>query len=72
MGEKPCKQNILSHKDFPSDDLKCILESVANELHKSTKVSLSEHVEILVKDEIKKLVNFSEEKRLNEVTVRIL
>ncbi|KAJ6351886.1 hypothetical protein OIU76_001163 [Salix suchowensis] len=68
MGEKPCKQNILSLKAFPDDDLKCILESVANELHKSTKASLAEHVEILVKDEIKKLVNFSEEKRLNEET----
>ncbi|KAJ6411803.1 hypothetical protein OIU84_004973 [Salix udensis] len=68
MGEKPCKQNILSLKAFPDDDLKCILESVANELHKSTKASLAKHVEILVKDEIKKLVNFSEEKRLNEET----
>ncbi|CAK7345934.1 unnamed protein product [Dovyalis caffra] len=69
VGEKSCIQNRLSLKDYPDDDMKCILESVANELHKFTKVSLVEYVEILVKEEMKKLVNFPEEKRLEEGTV---
>ncbi|KAG6735446.1 hypothetical protein POTOM_061944 [Populus tomentosa] len=69
MEGKPCKQNILSLKECPDDNMKCILESVANELHKSSRVSLAEYVEILVEEEMNKLVNFSEEKRLNEETV---
>jgi hypothetical protein len=72
VGQAPCEQNSLLFKDCPDDDMKCILESVAYELHKSTKVSLLEYVEILVKEKVKKLVNFSEDKRLNEVTVRLL
>ncbi|XP_061969503.1 histone-lysine N-methyltransferase ATXR7-like isoform X1 [Populus nigra] len=69
VGQEPCEQNSLSFKDCPDDDMKCILESVAYELHKSTKVSLLEYVEILVKEKVKKLVNFSEDKRLNEEIV---
>ncbi|KAH8514914.1 hypothetical protein H0E87_003677 [Populus deltoides] len=69
VGQAPCEQNSLLFKDCPDDDMKCILESVAYELHKSTKVSLLEYVEILVKEKVKKLVNFSEDKRLNEEIV---
>ncbi|KAJ6953213.1 hypothetical protein NC652_005038 [Populus alba x Populus x berolinensis] len=69
VGQEPCEQNSLSFKDCPDDDMKCILESVAYELHKSTKVSLLEYVEILVKEKVKKLVKLSEDKRLNEEIV---
>ncbi|KAF9686548.1 hypothetical protein SADUNF_Sadunf02G0000700 [Salix dunnii] len=69
VGQEPCKHNCLLFKDCLDDDMKCILESVAYELHNSTKVSLLEYFETLVKEEVKKLFNFSEDKRLNEEIV---
>ncbi|KAJ6708536.1 HISTONE-LYSINE N-METHYLTRANSFERASE SETD1 [Salix koriyanagi] len=69
VGQESCEHNSLLFKDCSDDDMKCILESVAYELQKSTKVSLLEYVETLVKEEVKKLVNVSEDKRLNEEIV---
>lgn len=54
--------------DGAYDGLKCILEYVENELHMSTKLSLVEYVEVLVKEEAWKVVKFSEDDRLNKVT----
>ncbi|KAJ6731260.1 HISTONE-LYSINE N-METHYLTRANSFERASE SETD1 [Salix viminalis] len=69
VGQESCEHNSLLFKDCSDDDMKCILESVAYELQKSTKVSLLEYVETLVKEEVKKLVNVSEDRRLNEEIV---
>lgn len=66
--EKASKLNSLSCTDGAYDGLKCILEYVENELHMSTKLSLVEYVEVLVKEEAWKVVKFSEDDRLNKVT----
>lgn len=71
LREKPFKQNSLSCKNGAYEEIKCIVESVENELHMSTKVALAKYVEILVEEEVRKEVNFSEDDKLNEVTVRI-
>ncbi|KAK7412991.1 hypothetical protein VNO78_04796 [Psophocarpus tetragonolobus] len=56
----------------PSDnyrDLTCILESVENELHFSSKVYLADYVRSFVEKEVNKLIPLPEENNLNEVAV---
>lgn len=47
--------------------LTCILESVENELHLSSKVSLAEHIRSLIGNEVKKIFD-SPEDNLSKVT----
>ncbi|KAJ9186261.1 hypothetical protein P3X46_001859 [Hevea brasiliensis] len=68
FGEKSSKLNSLSDSGCAYDGIKCILEYVENELHVSTKVSLVEYVELLVKEEVRKVVKFSEDDKLNKET----
>lgn len=49
-----------------SKDLTCILDSVENELHFSSMVSLDEYIRSFVEKEVKKLIH-SPEKKLSEV-----
>ncbi|KAF7801338.1 histone-lysine N-methyltransferase ATXR7 isoform X1 [Senna tora] len=56
--------------DHSRKDLSCILESVENELHLSSKVSLAEYVRSFIDKEVKKLVNFAEEDNLSKDAVR--
>ncbi|KHN47714.1 Histone-lysine N-methyltransferase SETD1B [Glycine soja] len=52
-----------------SRDLTCILESVENELHFSSKVSLADYIRSFVEKEVNKLIPFPEENKFNEVAV---
>ncbi|KAF2312001.1 hypothetical protein GH714_027721 [Hevea brasiliensis] len=67
-GEKSSKLKSLSCS-CAYNGIKRILECVENELHMSTKVSLVEYVEILVKEEVRKVVELSEDGKLNKKTV---
>jgi len=51
-----------------SRDLTCILESVENELHFSSKVSLADYIQSFIEKEVNKLIPFPEENKFNEVT----
>ncbi|KAK7329349.1 hypothetical protein VNO77_23510 [Canavalia gladiata] len=50
-------------------ELTCILESVENELHCSSKLSLVDYVQSFVEKEVNKLISSPEEDKLNEVAV---
>ncbi|TKY72684.1 Histone-lysine N-methyltransferase ATXR7 [Spatholobus suberectus] len=50
-------------------DLTCILESVENELHFSSKASLADYIRSFVEKEVNKLIPSPEENKLNEVAV---
>ncbi|KAJ4836901.1 hypothetical protein Tsubulata_037371 [Turnera subulata] len=52
------------------DDMKSILESVETQLHLSTDVSLREYLEKLIKKEVRKVVNFSKDVKLEKASVR--
>ncbi|XP_028180508.1 histone-lysine N-methyltransferase ATXR7-like isoform X3 [Glycine soja] len=52
-----------------SRDLTCILESVENELHFSSKVSLADYIQSFIEKEVNKLIPFPEENKFNEVAV---
>lgn len=57
----------LLESDRNRKDLMCILESVENELHMSSKVSLAEFVKGFIDKEVKKIYNFPEEDNLTQV-----
>ncbi|KAL2340176.1 hypothetical protein Fmac_008116 [Flemingia macrophylla] len=52
-----------------SKDFTCILKSVENELHFSSKMSLADYIRSFVEKEVKKLIPSQEENKLNEVAV---
>ncbi|KAL5780971.1 hypothetical protein ACOSQ2_011708 [Xanthoceras sorbifolium] len=60
LGEKSCNDHLLY------GDRKCIIETVENELYLSTRVILAEYVENLVEEEARKLVNPSEDDKMDE------
>ncbi|XP_050235385.1 histone-lysine N-methyltransferase ATXR7 isoform X2 [Mercurialis annua] len=67
VGERPSQLNALSYKTHKT--FKCILDSVEDELHVSTKEFLSEYVEGLVEEEVQKVVKFPDDDKLNEKAV---
>lgn len=67
VDEKSSKLKMLLY-----NDMKGIIESVENELHVCTKLCLDEYVGFLVEEEVKKVVKFSEDDKLDEVTFRSL
>ncbi|KAJ1393103.1 SET domain [Sesbania bispinosa] len=52
-----------------SIDLTCILESVENELHFSSKLSLADYIQTFVEKEVNKLIPSQEDGKLSEVAV---
>lgn len=68
VGENLSKQKNLSCNDhLLLDDVKCILDGVENELYLSTKATYTEYVEILVEDEVRKVVSASKGINMKEV-----
>lgn len=51
-----------------SKDLKCILESVENELYFSSKVSLAEYIRSIVEKEVEKITHSPDKDKWSEVT----
>ncbi|KAH9759883.1 Histone-lysine N-methyltransferase ATXR7 [Citrus sinensis] len=70
VGENLSKQKNLSCNDhLLLDDVKCILDGVENELYLSTKATYTEYVEILVEDEVRKVVSASKGINMKEDVV---
>uniref|UniRef100_A0A2P2LFX7 [histone H3]-lysine(4) N-trimethyltransferase n=1 Tax=Rhizophora mucronata TaxID=61149 RepID=A0A2P2LFX7_RHIMU len=69
VGEQLCTGSGSSCKDTMCDDMKFVLKSVENELYMSLKISLFEYVEFLVKEEMRKMANFTEGESLGDETV---
>ncbi|RDY03803.1 Histone-lysine N-methyltransferase ATXR7, partial [Mucuna pruriens] len=66
--------NLLEGQNVPcpyqiSKDLTCILESVENELHFSSTISLADYIRSFVEKEVNKLIPSPEENILNKVAV---
>lgn len=66
--EESSNENLLSH-DTSYDEMGAILEYVLNDLHSSAKLSLVNHIERLVDEEVKEVVDFPQNSHINEVTV---
>lgn len=61
--------NLLS-SDTPYDDMEFVLEYVLNDLHSSAKLSLVHYLEILVNEEVKKVVDLPQSSHMEEVVER--
>ncbi|XP_029128251.1 histone-lysine N-methyltransferase ATXR7 isoform X2 [Cajanus cajan] len=68
-GENLLEGQKVSCPYYNSKDLTCIIESVENELHFSSKVSLADYIQSFVEKEVNKLIPSPEENKLNEVAV---
>lgn len=60
---------LATERDYhDTKDLTCILESVENELHFSSKVSLADYIQSFIEKEVNKLIPFPEKDKFSEVT----
>ncbi|XP_042014413.1 histone-lysine N-methyltransferase ATXR7-like isoform X4 [Salvia splendens] len=58
---------ILSSHNTSYDEMGAILEYAMNDLHSSSKLSLEHHFEILVDEEVKKVIDFPQNGPINDV-----